>query len=193
VLVVASPVVFYFAVTRARIGEGALFVLAYAALRAVPIFMAAKREQRWAALRLPLVALVSAAVGVFTGEARALLLLPSLSQAAFAGVFLSSLRGMPLVEHFARMQKAHLAPEEIRYCRTVTIVWGVILSTAALVGLGLAAWGAIAVWTAFTAVGSYVLVGVVFGVEYVVRKIRFREYGSMPVDRILSKLFPAPR
>jgi len=190
-MVVASPVVFYFAITRARLHEAALLILAFAALRALPVLLASKREHLWAALRLPIVAVLSAAFGLVTGEPRALLVLPSLSQLAFAGVFLASLRSVPLVEHFARMQKHDLRPAQVRYCRTVTLVWAVVLSTAALVGLALAAWAPLAVWTAFTAVGSYVLVAVVFSVEYLVRKIRFREYGRMPVDRILSKLFPA--
>ncbi|HVH42590.1 MAG TPA: hypothetical protein VM925_09605 [Labilithrix sp.] len=190
VLIAASPLVLYVAVTRARLHEAALLVFAFAVLRALPAVLAAERRHLWAALRLPLVAVASAGVGLLTGEARALLVLPSLSQAGFAGVFLTSLRGVPLVEHFARMQKAELRAEEVRYCRTVTVVWGVILAIAALGGLVLAAWAPIEVWTAFTAVGSYVLVGLVFGIEYLVRKIRFREYGAMPVDRILSKLFP---
>lgn len=192
VLVLASPLVFYVSVRQARALDGALFVLAFVALRAIPTLLATKREHLWAALRLPLVALVTAAVGVLTGEPRALLVLPSLSQAAFAGVFLASLRGVPLVEHFARMQKTSLRPEEVRYCRRVTIVWGVTLSAAALFGLALAAWAPIEIWTAFTAVGNYVLVGALFAIEYVYRKYRFREYGSMPVDRILSKLMPPP-
>lgn len=189
-LVVASPLVFYVAITHARLEEAALVLLAFAVLRTVPALFAAKREHVWAALRLPLVAIVSAAASVTTGEPRALLVLPSLSQAGFASVFLSSLRGMPLVEHFARMQKPDLTPEQVRYCRSVTTVWGVVLGLAAVIGLALAAWAPIAIWTAFTAVGSYVLVAVVFSTEYVVRKIRFREYGRMPVDRALAKLFP---
>lgn len=193
ILAIASPFVFYYAVTRNGLNEGAVFVLAFAALRALPTLVATKREHRWAALRLPAVAVLTVLTGVLTGEARALLVLPSLSQAAFAGVFLGSLRGTPLVEHFARMQKSALSAAEVRYCRAVTVVWGVSLSMAALAGLALAAWAPIAVWTAFTGVGSYVLVGLVFTVEYTVRKIRFREYGSMPVDRVLSKVFPPPK
>lgn len=190
VLVLASPFVFYFAVTRNGLKQGALFIVAFAVLRALPTVITTKREHLWAALRLPAVAVVTALAGVVTGEARALLVLPSLSQAAFASVFVGSLSGTPLVEHFARMQKAALSPAEVRYCRAVTIVWAATLSFAAIVGLALAAWAPIAVWTAFSGVGSYVLVGLVFAGEYVVRKYRFREYGSMPVDRVLSKLFP---
>jgi uncharacterized membrane protein len=180
----------YFAVTRARLTDAALLLLAFAVLRTLPVLLAAKREHLWAALRLPLVAVASAGVSLVTGDPRALLVVPSLSQAAYAGMFFSSLRGTPLVEHFARMQKPDLTAEQVRYCRSVTMVWAIVLSAAAALGLALAAWAPIEVWTVFTAVGCYVLVAVVFAGEYVVRKIRFREYGRTPVDWILSRVFP---
>ncbi|HVJ90107.1 MAG TPA: hypothetical protein VM580_09915 [Labilithrix sp.] len=190
ILAAISPFVLYMAVTRARIEQAALLLFAFALLRALPVFVAAKPEQRFAALRLPLVAVVSAGVGLALRSPRALLVLPSASQLAFGGVFLASLRTTPLVEHFARMQEPLLTPEKRRYCRTVTSVWGLVLVSAALVGFALAAWGSLEAWTVFTGVGSYVLVAVVFAGEYVIRRIRFRNYTRMPVDRVLRRLFP---
>jgi uncharacterized membrane protein len=190
VLVALSPLVFYFTVKRARLEEAALLLLAFAVLRAIPAVLAARREHLVAALRLPLVAVLSAGVGWVLHEPRALLVLPSASQMAFGAVFLASLRKVPLVEHFARMKKPVLSAEQLRYCRTVTLVWGLALCGAALAGLALAAWSSLEVWTAFTGVGSYVLVAAIFSVEYVVRKIRFREYGDGMVDRLLSRWIP---
>lgn len=188
-----SPFVLYFAVTLARIELAAAILLGFALLRAIPAVLGARREHRLAALRLPLVAIVSAGVGVVAQDHRALLALPSASQLGFGMVFLGSLRGTPLVEHFARMKAPALGPAQRRYCRTVTVVWGVVLVAAALVGFALAAWAPLRVWAAFTGVGSYVLVGVVFSAEYLTRKLRFREYGESPIDRVLARLFPRPR
>ena len=192
VLAFGSPVVLYFAVRSGHIDEGALLLLAYAVLRALPAVLAAKREQLFAAVRLPLVAIAGASVTLITHEPRALLILPSASQVAFAAVFLSSLRGTPLVEHFARMKVPVLTLRHIRYCRIVTVVWGGILLAAAATGGLLAFVAPLGVWAAFSTVGSYVIVGVVFSTEYVVRKILFREYGSLPFDRVLRVFFPPP-
>lgn len=195
VLTFAAPFVLYFAITRGRIDEAVILLFAFALLRAVPAVARMKRDKRehlGAALRLPLVAIASAGFALVTREPRALLVLPSASQLAFGAVFLESLRKTPLVEHFARMQAPVLRPAQVRYCRVVTVVWGVTLTTAALVGFALAAWAPIAVWTAFTGVGSYVLVVVLFSGEYLFRKARFREYGPNPIDRMISRLFPAP-
>lgn len=192
VLALGSPFVLYFAVKSGHLEEGALLLLAYAFLRALPAVLAAKREQLFAAVRLPLVAIAGASVSLVTHDARALLILPSASQVAFAAVFLSSLRGTPLVEHFARMKLPALSLRHIRYCRIVTIVWGGILLAAAGTGLVLALLAPLGVWAAFSTVGSYVIVGVVFSAEYLVRKILFREYGSLPFDRVIRIFFPPP-
>lgn len=193
VLAFGSPVVLYFAVTSGHIERGALLLLAYAVLRAVPAVVAARREQLWAALRLPLVAVACALASVWAHEPRALLVLPGASQLAFSAVFLGSLRGTPLVEHFARMRTSELGPAQIAYCRTVTKVWGGVLAGAALLGFALAVWAPVRVWAAFTTVGSYTIVGVTYATEYVIRRIRFREYGRNPLDRALAAMFPAPR
>lgn len=192
VLALGSPFVLYFAIRAGKIEQGALVLLGYAILRALPVVLGSRREHLLAALRLPLVAIVGCTVAVVTKDARALMILPQASQIAFAAVFLSSLRGTPLVEHFARMKVPSLTLRHIRYCRAVTLIWGLILATAAAVGLLLALLAPLAVWAAFSAVGSYVIVGIVFSIEYVVRKILFREYGAMPVDRLLRVFFPPP-
>jgi uncharacterized membrane protein len=69
----------------------------------------------------------------------------------------------------------------------------VYLLVLAATGLALARWATLAVWTVYVGVLSYVLVGVLFVVEYVIRKIQFREYGRNPLDWMLGKLFPAAR
>ncbi len=192
VLALGSPFVLYFAVKSGHIDEGALLLLAYAVLRALPAVLAASRDQLLAAVRLPLVAIAGASVTLITHDARALLILPSASQVAFAAVFLSSLRGTPLVEHFARMKVPVLSLRQIRYCRTVTKVWGGILLAAATTAIVLAFIAPLGVWAAFSTVGSYVIVGVVFSTEYLIRKILFREYGSLPFDRVIRVFFPPP-
>ncbi len=192
VLVFVSPVVLYIAVNGQRMETGALLLVSFAVLRAIPVLLGTTREHRLAALRMPLVAVASAAIGLLTHEPRALLVLPSASQLAFAALFLSSLRATPLVEHFARMESPRLGPRQRAYCRVVTAVWGVILAASALAGLALAAWAPLRVWAAFTTVGVYVVIAVVFGTEYVVRRILFRELTKMPVDRLLSVFLPAP-
>ena len=191
--VLASPWVLYWTLSQQRVELAAAVLLGWVIVRTIPVVLAARREQRRAALRLPAIAAVFAGLGWISDNGTWLLVLPSATQATFGLAFLRSLSGTPLVEHFARMVKPELSAPELAHCRGWTAVWGVYLLALAALGLGLAAWASLAVWTAYAGVASYALVGALFAVEYVVRKIRFRDYGRNPLDWLLGKLFPAAR
>lgn len=187
----ASPWVLYWTLSRQRVGVAALTLVGWVIIRTIPVLLSAQREQRVAALRLPAIALVFAVLGWLFDNHTFLMVLPSATQATFGLAFLRSLAGTPLIEHFARMVKPDLSVAQQAHCRAWTRVWGIYLLVLAALGLVLARWATLAVWTAYVGVVSYVLVGVLFAVEYVTRKIRFREYGRNPLDWVLRKLFPA--
>jgi uncharacterized membrane protein len=189
----ASPWVLYWTLSQQRVELAAAVLLGWVIVRTIPVVLAARREQRRAALRLPAIAAVFALLGWISDNGTWLLVLPSATQATFGLAFLRSLSGTPLVEHFARMVKPELSGPELAHCRRWTTVWGIYLIALAALGLCLAAWASLAVWTAYAGVASYALVGALFAVEYVVRKIRFRDYGRNPLDWLLGKLFPAAR
>jgi uncharacterized membrane protein len=189
----ASPWVLYWTLSQQRVELAAAVLLGWVIVRTIPVVLAARREQRRAALRLPAIAAVFALLGWISDNGTWLLVLPSATQATFGLAFLRSLSGTPLVEHFARMVKPELTGPELAHCRRWTTVWGVYLIALAALGLCLAAWASLAVWTAYAGVASYALVGALFAVEYVVRKIRFRDYGRNPLDWLLGKLFPPAR
>ena len=189
--VVASPWVLYWTLSRQRVGVAALTLVGWVIVRTIPVLLSAKREQRAAALQLPAIALVFALLGWLFHTQTLLMVLPSATQGTFGLTFLRSLSGTPLIEHFARMVKPELSVAEQAHCRAWTRVWGIYLLVLAAIGLGLARWATLTVWTAYVGVLSYVMVGVLFAIEYLVRKLRFRDYGRNPLDWMLSKLFPA--
>ena len=190
VFIAASPFVLYFAVTRPQVETAGWIVVGWLLLRTVPAWLAAPREHARAALRLPLVAIVFALAGAITQERLLLLLMPSLTQLGFAWVFGSTLREgqMPLIERFARMQKAELDPEERAHCRFFTAVWAAMMVVSALVGVGLAAWAPAWMWALFAGIGGYAFVAVLFAVEYLVRAFRFRHFGDNVLQRVLLRV-----
>jgi uncharacterized membrane protein len=189
--IVASPWVLYWTLSQHRVGVAALALIGWVILRTIPVLISARREQRIAALQLPAIALVFALLGWLLNSPGFLLILPSATQATIALAFLRSLKATPLIEHFARMMKAELSVAQQAHCRRWTLVWGVYLLVLAGTGLGLARWAPLAVWTAYVGVISYVLMGALFAIEYLIRKMRFREYSRNPIDWVLSKVFPA--
>lgn len=190
---VASPWVLYWTLSRHEVGVAALMLVGWVILRTIPILLAADRAHRATALRLPLIALVFAILGWALDDGVWLMVLPSATQATFGLAFLRSLAATPMIETFARMVKPELGPSEIAHCRRWTRIWGVYLLVLAAIGLALAAWASLKIWTAYVGIASYVLVGLLFAVEYIVRKLRFREYGRNPLDWVLARLFPPAR
>jgi uncharacterized membrane protein len=191
--IVASPWVLYWTLSQHRVDVAAAALIGWVIVRTIPILLSARREQQRAALQLPAIALAFAVLGWVSHNGTWLLVLPSATQGAFGLAFLRSLSGVPLIEHFARMTTAELSPDQIAHCRSWTKIWGGYLLALAALGLGLARWAPLAVWTVYVGVVSYVLVGALFAVEYVIRKIQFRDYGRNPLDWLLGKLFPAAR
>jgi uncharacterized membrane protein len=189
--ILASPWVLYWTLSQHQIDIAAMTLIGWVIVRSIPVLLSAKREQRRAALQLPAIALGFAFLGWVSGNGTWFLILPSATQAAFGSAFLRSLSTTPLIEHFARMMKPELSVPEQAHCRSWTRVWGIYLLVLAAAGLVLARWATLAVWTVYVGVVSYVLVGVLFAVEYFVRKIQFRDYGRNPLDWLLSKWFPA--
>ncbi|HWM85699.1 MAG TPA: hypothetical protein VNO33_07670 [Kofleriaceae bacterium] len=188
--ILASPWVLYVTLSQDRIDIAAATLIGWVILRSLPTLIAVKREHLAAALRLPAIALVFALLGWIFDRGWMLLILPSASQTAFGATFLRSLRKTPLVEHFARMVKPELSPAELAHCRSWTFVWGVYLILIAIVGLFFARFASLRAWTLYTGVVCYGLIGLLFAVEYTIRKIRFRDYGKNPVDWLISRLFP---
>lgn len=190
-LFLASPWVLYLTLSQHRLDLAALVLVGWGVLRAVPVLLAAEREHRLAALQLPAIALAFALLGWLLQDGLPLLILPSATQAAIALVFLRSLRTTPLIERFARMVKKELSPPELAHCRRWTGVWAGYLLVLAAGGLALARWASLATWTLYVGLLNYLLIGALFAVEYLVRKIQFRDYGRNPIDLLLAKLFPA--
>ncbi|MDB4974886.1 MAG: hypothetical protein JWN48_3227 [Myxococcaceae bacterium] len=189
-LVAAYPVAVYIGLTRFS-ARGLGLVLA---LLLVPGLIskvrAARREDLLVALRLPLSVVALLALAALLDDARFVFALPILINLALLLQFAGSLRKTPIVERFARMQDPHLGPAQIDYCRSVTKVWCGFFVLNALLSGSLAIWAPLSWWTLYNGLLAYVLIGMLASGEYVVRKFRFREYGSGLHDRLLARVFP---
>ncbi len=63
-----------------------------------------------------------------------------------------------------------LTPREVRYTRNVTVAWTVFFGALTLVILALYAWASVKVWSLFVNFMALPLVGLMFVVEYAVRR-----------------------
>lgn len=154
----------------------------------------ADRTTFWAILRIPLAILGLVSLGVVLDDARYVMAMPVLINVVLLVTFGASLASgaTPMIERFARMQDPELDAARCAHCRQFTWVWSAFFLCNGAIAAGLALAAPPAWWATYTGLVAYLLMGILFAVEYIVRKARFRDHGSGPHDRLLARLFPPP-
>jgi uncharacterized membrane protein len=76
------------------------------------------------------------------------------------------------------------------YCRRVTALWSVFFVLNAAIAGWLALRASLAAWTLYTGLVSYVVIGVLLGLEQVYRAWRYRHYEDGLADLVLRRIFP---
>ena len=122
-----------------------------------------------------LAALLGAAVLL---HQQALSALPSIAlNLMFAGVFGATLRQgyTPLIVRIAELDGGALAPPFARYLRALTQAWAIFFVTMAGLSLVLILYAPFEWWSLFVNVLMWPLVGMMFAVEWMVRRFAFKE------------------
>lgn len=102
---------------------------------------------------------------------------PVLISLALLGLFAASLfSGMPIIERLARLSEPDLPPAAVRYTRQVTWVWVGYFIFNASIASTLALWAPLSWWTLYTGLIAYLLMGLLFVGEWLVRQ-RVRSNG----------------
>ncbi|QNA89427.1 hypothetical protein G4G28_14820 [Massilia sp. Dwa41.01b] len=118
--------------------------------------------------------LALAGVAVASNAVLPLKLYPVLVNGALLAAFgYSLLSGPSMVERLARLREPDLPPAGVAYTRRVTQAWCVFFVFNGAICLGTALFSPEAVWSLYTGVVSYVLMGLMFGGEFLLR-MRFK-------------------
>lgn len=144
-------------------------LLLLAAMSRLPS-LAVSRSARWVAAG----ALALAACAVWANALLPLKLYPVLVNLALLAAFGYSLATpVSMVERLARLREPDLPPAAVGYTRRVTQVWCVFFILNGALALGTALWASDAIWSMYTGVIAYLLMGLLFAGEYLVR-MRFK-------------------
>jgi uncharacterized membrane protein/3-hydroxymyristoyl/3-hydroxydecanoyl-(acyl carrier protein) dehydratase len=142
---------------------------------------------------LPVISGLVLSASAASNDPRFMLLVPALINLGLFLTFAGSLLGeVPLVEQFASWYVADLRPEERRYCRSVTQVWCAFFVLNGSVAVATALWAPLSWWSLYNGAIAYVWIGLIFAVEFLVRKYRFRRFGTLFYDRWLMRVLPVP-
>ncbi len=164
VVSLAYPVLVYLALGHVSPRWIALLLVALALARAW-----VTRESFW--LGTAGLAAVLAAASLLGDRWGPLKLYPALVNLVMFGLFALSLwRGPTVVERLARLRESHFPPAAIAYTRRVTQVWCAFFVVNGLVAAATAVWASAATWALYNGLLSYVAMGVLMGVEWLVRR-----------------------
>lgn len=190
--VAAYPLLVYVGVSRWSPRILGLVLLAALLPGLVSKLWTADRAHLWPVLRVPLSLFALVGLGAALNEPRFFYALPVLVNLMLLANFAATLRGpVSMIERFARMQEPELPPGGEAYCRKVTIVWCWFFVANAAASAALALWAPVAWWSLYVGGIAYLLIGVMFTVEYIVRKATFRRFSDALPDRLLRKVFGA--
>jgi uncharacterized membrane protein len=158
------PLAIYFGLGRFEPRWLALFLLAIVTARA-----AISRDPVWIAAAIG--ALVLVGVSVLANQAMPLKLYPVLVNAVMLIVFGISLRNPPsAIERIARMHEPNFPPEAVAYTRKVTIVWCLFFIFNGGIALATALWASDRLWVTYNGLIAYLLMGLLFAGEWLVRR-----------------------
>ena len=104
-------------------------------------------------------------------------LYPAAASLGMLALFSLSLSRAPsMIERFARLEEPDLPPAGVRYTRDLTVVWCAFLAFNTLVALYTAIWTSREGWAFYNAFVAYVLMGLLFGGERLLRRRLIARY-----------------
>jgi len=89
-----------------------------------------------------------------------------------------------MIERFARLAQPDLPPQAVAYTRTVTVIWCVFFVLNAAIALWTALATSLQVWTLYNGLISYLLMGLLFGIEFLVRQRLQRQLQGNAHERV---------
>ena len=82
---------------------------------------------------------------------------------------------IPLITRFALIIEKDLSTKKLKYTKKLTKIWLIVLLFILGTSIYLLNFGSIELWSWFINIGSYIILGVVFTIEFFYRKVTFKE------------------
>jgi len=187
------PVAVYFGLTRWSVREVAAILVVFFVPLAAWRWSRSSGHLGRAGVALPLGVAALLITGLLVDDQRYVLAMPVLINAWLFVAFGASLSRVTMIERFARLQSQELSTRQVRYCRQVTRIWTAFFFLNGVVTGLLAVFASVRWWAFHTGLIAYVLIGMLGGTEFLVRRYLFREFGSGLHDRVLQKVLPVRR
>ncbi len=169
VLIILYPIAVYFGIQYMQPWKISALLLFILCIRFVISKFKARVDNCWNR-HLLVLGIVYCVFAIWMNNTISLLFYPVLISFSLLMIFATSLFSPPpIIERLARLQHPNLPEQGIRYTRRVTQVWCVFFLINGCIALVTAIWCSFAVWSLYNGFISYLLMGAVMGIEYLVR------------------------
>lgn len=164
---IAYPFIVYFGLMKFSPLVVGIALVAFLILR---LLLNKRRQTRKSEAWIYLLVLGVVVALLAINEMLAIKAYPVLISLSFAVVFgYSLIYSPPIIERFARMMEDELDAQAINYTRHVTEAWVIFFLVNASISLWTALYADLAIWTLYNGLISYLLIGLMFGGEYILR------------------------
>lgn len=145
-----------------------LLLLLLALLSLSVVFQGIHHPRSWLTLAVLLVVSVTA---IFADQLTGVLFYPVWMNSALLLVFLASLWRKPaVITRLASLMEGPLSDKAVVYTEKVTLVWTIFFLVNGAISLATAVHGDIELWTLYNGFISYVLIGLLFIIEWSARR-----------------------
>ncbi|GAB2891739.1 hypothetical protein ACCI51_02660 [Microbulbifer echini] len=167
IILTLYPLAIYFGIEYLSLGSILILLLVVAVLRV--LLGGAKKAIGTKLTTLALAVVI--AITWLKEDSNGLLWYPVLCNLILFSVFFYSLKQpQTIVERLARLREPNLPPEGVLYTRKVTKAWCLFLLFNGSVALATVLNGNLKIWTIFNGLISYVLIGIMMGGEWLLRR-----------------------
>jgi len=170
ILITLYPFVVYFGLNFLTTAQLGFVLLAIFGLRV----MHARRKKTaksWPVILAVVIGASLAGLSWLFDKPEYLLWYPVGLNAALFVIFTTSLIFPPtVVEYMARLTEKDLPDKAIPYIRNVTVVWSIFFVINACIASWTVLSGDLKIWTLYNGLIAYLLMGLIFAIEFLVRK-----------------------
>jgi len=176
-LILCYPFAVYFGINHL---SPRYFGLAIAILFSLRLLLLKKSNSKSIKIITILIAIIGITVSLLaslSNSAVVIKLYPCAVSLLLLGIFGYTLYQPPsLIEKLARLTTKDLPPEAISYTYKVTIVWCVFFTFNAAIAFWTALFSSMKTWTFYNGFLSYILIGSLFAIEWIIRQFIKRQF-----------------
>ncbi len=171
---ISYPLIIFFGLKYFSIKSISLFLLVLFILRLIII-----RKTDQVSVSIGCIGCVLMFLGFFSANQLAVLLYPVMISFTLLVFFVVSILYPPtIIEKIARLTDKNFTEQAVPYTKKVTLVWSLFFFINGIIAAYTVYLADLKIWTLYNGLISYVIIGAIFLIEYIIRQKVKKHYGE---------------